>query len=111
MDLGNIILSKISQSEKGKYHMISSCVESNEQTELTRKMGTDSWMESRWQLRGRGDEEVEGLSEKLKGLMDVDTSVVAVGVGGGYKGTKWQWKKYSKDYIKETTYWVNVCNK
>ena len=42
MDLENIVLSEISQSEKNKYHMIFSCVESNEQTELTSKMGTDS---------------------------------------------------------------------
>ena len=42
MDLENIMLSEISQSEKDKYHMISLNVESNEQTELARKMGTDS---------------------------------------------------------------------
>ena len=42
MDLENILLSEISQSEKDKYHMIHSHVESNEQTELTKKMGTDS---------------------------------------------------------------------
>ena len=41
-DLENTMLSEISQSEKDKYHMIHSYVESNEQTELTRKMGTDS---------------------------------------------------------------------
>ena len=42
MDLENIMLSEISQPEKDKYHMISSYVESNEQTELTRKIETDS---------------------------------------------------------------------
>ena len=42
MDLENIMLSEISQSEKDKYHMIFSYVESNGQTELTRKMETDS---------------------------------------------------------------------
>ena len=42
MDLENIMLSEISQSEKDKHHMISLNVESNEQTELTRKMVTDS---------------------------------------------------------------------
>ena len=34
-------------------------------------MGTDSWMESSWQLVG-----VEGLSKKEKGLIDMDNSVV-----------------------------------
>ena len=34
--------SEISQSEKDKYHMVHSYVESNEQTELTSKMDTDS---------------------------------------------------------------------
>ena len=42
MDLESIMVSVISQSEKDKYHMISLNVESNEQTELARKMGTDS---------------------------------------------------------------------
>ena len=42
MDLENILLSKISQSQKHKYHMIHSYVESNKQTELTRKTETDS---------------------------------------------------------------------
>ena len=42
MDLENIMLSEISQSEKDKHHMISLNVESNEETELTRKMVTDS---------------------------------------------------------------------
>ena len=32
------------------------------------------------------------MSEKEKGLMDMDNSVVIAG-GRGYKGTKWQWKK------------------
>ena len=37
MDLENITLSEISQSEKDKYQMIYSYVDSNEQTELTAK--------------------------------------------------------------------------
>ena len=41
MDL-DIMLSEISQQEKDQCHRIYSYVESNEQTELTRKMGTDS---------------------------------------------------------------------
>ena len=32
MDLKNIMLSEIDQAEEDKYHMIHSCVESNEQT-------------------------------------------------------------------------------
>ena len=43
MDLENIMLNEISQPEKDKYHMISLILwECNEQTELTKKMGTDS---------------------------------------------------------------------
>ena len=42
MDLENIMLSEISQSEKDTYQMISLLyVESNEQTELTSKIETD----------------------------------------------------------------------
>ena len=37
MDLENIMLSEINQSEKDKYHIFHSYVESNEQTELTSK--------------------------------------------------------------------------
>ena len=42
MDKENIMLSKISQTEKNKYHMISLTCGINEETELTWKMGTDS---------------------------------------------------------------------
>ena len=42
MDLENLMLSEMSQSEKDKYRMISLRWESNEQNELTRKMGADS---------------------------------------------------------------------
>ena len=42
VDLKNIMLSEISKSEKEKYHMFHSYVESNEQTELTCKTETDS---------------------------------------------------------------------
>lgn len=31
----------------------------------------------------------EGLSQKDKGFIDMDNSVVIVVWGGGYKGTKW----------------------
>ena len=42
MNLENIMLCEVSQSGRDKYHAIHSYVEPNEQTELTRKMGTDS---------------------------------------------------------------------
>ena len=42
MDLENIMLSEINQSDKDKYHKISLYVESNEQTDLTSKIETDS---------------------------------------------------------------------
>ena len=43
-------------------------MESNEQTELTRKMGIDSEMESRWQLVEEWGKGIEGLSKKEKEL-------------------------------------------
>ena len=55
MDKENIMLSEISQSEKDKYHMIHSYVEYNKQTELTRKMQTDSQMKSRVAASGMGE--------------------------------------------------------
>ena len=42
MDLENIMLCEISQSEKDKYCMISFICRILEQTELTGKVGTDS---------------------------------------------------------------------
>ena len=59
---------------------------SDEQTEWTRKMGTDSQMESRM-TAGEGGQGVEGLSKKEKGLMYMDHSMVIAGEGE-YKGTK-----------------------
>ena len=57
MDLENITLSEISQSEKDKYHMISLICESNEQNKLTNRIETDSKIQKTdWQLsEGRGD--------------------------------------------------------
>ena len=55
-------------------------MESDEQSELTRKMGTDSLMENRMTAIG-----VEGVSKKEKGLMDTDNGVVITG-GREYKG-------------------------
>ena len=39
-------------------------------------MGTDSQMESRWQLVDGGSYGMEGLSKKEKELMNMDNSVV-----------------------------------
>ena len=63
--------------------MIHSYVESNEQTKLTRKIETDSWMESRMTAVGGGGLGVERSRKKAKGLMD--NSVVTV-QGGLLRG-------------------------
>ena len=98
IDLENIMLSyEISQSENNKYHMISLSVESNEQSELIRKMGTDSQMESRMKARGAG-ERVEGLSKKGKGLMDMDNAMV---IAGGIRELNGYRKNTKKDRIKQ----------
>ena len=56
-------------------------VESNEQTELTRKMGTDSQMENMTASGlGRG-QVVDGLSKKERELKDMDNSVAIAGEG------------------------------
>ena len=50
MDLENIMLSEISQMTNDRERQMPSFhsyVESNEQTEVTQKMGTDSYIESR----------------------------------------------------------------
>ena len=54
-------------------------MEFHEQTELTRKRETDSYVESKVTAMG-GSLGVEGLSKKIKGLMDMDRSVVIVEV-------------------------------
>ena len=53
-------------------------MESNEQTDLTSKIDSDSWMESRLTPLWGGMGAVDGLSKKEKELMDMDTSVVIV---------------------------------
>ena len=53
-------------------------MESNEQTELTGKIQTDSLIDSRMTAQGKGTG-MEGFSKKKKGLMDMDNSVVIVG--------------------------------
>ena len=57
-------------------------MESNEQTELTRKTETESQIDSRMTAIGGRGYGVEGLSQKEKGLMDMDNSVVIAGVPG-----------------------------
>ena len=66
MDLENIILREISQPEKDNTIWLHSHVDSNEQTELTRKMGTHRWRAG-WQLAGEGGEEVRGWDIEQKG--------------------------------------------
>ena len=53
MDMENIMQSEINQRTK-KHHRISLIGEPNEQAELTRKLGTDSQMESRMTPSGEG---------------------------------------------------------
>ena len=43
MDLENIMLSEVSQSEKDRHHMTHSHVESNEQNKLTNKIKPEAW--------------------------------------------------------------------
>ena len=45
MDLENIMLSEVSQSEKDRHHMTHSHVESNEQNKLTNKIKQDTWIQ------------------------------------------------------------------
>ena len=54
LDLENIMLSEINQSEKDKYHIFHSYVESNEQTELTSKTEIDSQTERGMTATGGG---------------------------------------------------------
>ena len=62
-------------------------MDSNEQTELTGK--TDRLIDGeQMTASGRGGG-VKGWSKKVKGLMDVDNSVVTSGGGKGNKETKW----------------------
>ena len=52
--------------------------------------------------------EVEGLSKKDKGLMDMDNSVV---IAGGHKGTKRYWKNMIKIiYLKHKNVCLNSYN-
>ena len=82
------MLSDISQSEKGKYHMIHSYVESNEHTELTSKIQTDSQMESRTTAIGRGSLEGGGIEQKGKRTVGHGQQCGDC-CGKECKGTKW----------------------
>ena len=52
-------------------------MESNEEIELIRKMGTDSKIESR--MTASGQREMMGIEKKEKGLMHMDNCVVIIG--------------------------------
>ena len=62
-------------------------MKSNERTELTRKMGTDSQRESRRTASEGGGLGIEGLIKKENRLIGMDNSVVIAG-GRAYQGTK-----------------------
>ena len=51
-------------------------MESNEEIELTRKMGTDSKIESR--MTASGQREMMGIEKKEKGLMHMDLSLIHI---------------------------------
>ena len=85
MDLENIMLSEVSQTEKDKYMISLIC--GIEWTNWTNRQNRQTQVESRLTAAG-GGEQVEGLSKKEKGLMDMDNSVV-IAEGGVHKGTKW----------------------
>ena len=80
-------------------------MESNEQAELTRKTGTDSWTGSR--LTAKESKRCRG-SKKEKGLGDMSNSVVIVG-GGGIRGLngdgeKIQLKNPLYENLQQTSY-------
>ena len=81
MDLENIMLSEISQSEEDKYHMIS-LICGIWWTNWTNKQNRDRLIEGE-QMTASGKEVVgERLSEKEKRLVDMDGSVVIAGGSG-----------------------------
>ena len=63
MDLENIMLSEIRQSEKDKYHMISLNVESNEQNKLMNKIETEAWKHETYRQLSEGNRK-GGLDER-----------------------------------------------
>ena len=89
MDLENILLSEISQSEKDKHHMISLTCGiqwtnwSNQQTRdrLTAREQDESY-------GGVGGLGTEGMSKKEKGLLDMGNSV-RIAQGSEYQWVKW----------------------
>ena len=86
MDLQNIMLSEISQSEKDKHHRISLICGNKEQTELRSKIETDSQIVSRMTAIGEC-QGVVGSSKREKGFMEVENSVVIA--GNRREGFKW----------------------
>ena len=79
VDLQNIMLSEISQSEKDKYHMIS-LLPGIYRTNWTNKQNRDRVIDGeQMTASGQVGLGVEGLSKKEKGLMDMDNNVVIAG--------------------------------
>ena len=73
------MLSKISQSEKDKYHMFSYMWNLMNELQVTSKIETDS-QRTLWKLQGRvGVRGWRELSEKENRLTDVDNSAVIAG--------------------------------
>ena len=73
------MLSEISQADKDKYHMISSYVESNKQTDLICKI--DRLIDGEQYDSCDGTLGVGGIEQKGTRTMDMDNSVVIVGSG------------------------------
>ena len=86
MDLKNIKVNEKSSQRQINATWFHSYVEYNEQTELTRKMGTDSQRESGWQLLGV--QLVERLSKKKKGLVNTVVTAEEEGSKRGLNGNE-----------------------
>ena len=88
MDLENIMLSEISQSEKVKYHMIS-LICGIKWTNWINKQNRDRLID-----KGQADSFAGcglgggGIKKKEKGHLDMDSSVVI-----GEEGDGWRWKR------------------
>ena len=70
-------------------------MESNEQTELTSKIETDSYREQTDNSRRGGGEGESAIKQKPKGLMNMGNSVV-MWEGGGIREINGNGRKYNK---------------
>ena len=77
MDLENIMLSEVSQSEKDKYQMISLLC-GIKWTNWTNQKDRDRLIDGEL-ITASGAWEGGGIEQKGKGLMDMDNSVVTAG--------------------------------